>query len=96
MSWETGTYAHPQGARLTYVTLTVLEPVETDHMAVVYWREHELDPETAVGEVTIYAGHRLGMTPLEGQVMRPFDSLVRVASDEDAPSGLTVRVGFNR
>lgn len=96
MAWEAGPYTHPQGARLTRVVLACKTPVSGDHVATVYWREHEMDSETSIATVTIPDGHRIGMKPLGGQVMRPMDSLVRVESEDDEPEGLTVTIGFGR
>lgn len=96
MTWEAGPYTHPQGARLARVVLTAKAPVSGDHVATVYWREHELGDETSIATVTIKSGQRIGMKPLGGQVMHPMDSLVRVASEATAPDGLVVTVGFNR
>ena len=96
MAWETVLYAHPQGARLTRVMLTRKEPGGTDLEADVYWREHEEDTETNIATVTIVAGHRIGVCPLEGQVMRPMDSLVQVRCADERPIGLACVIGFGR
>lgn len=96
MAWETGLYAHPQGARLVRVMLTCKAPVLADHVASVFWCEHADGGEEEIAVVTIEAGKRLGFKALGGQVMRPMDSLVRVASEANAPDGLMVTVGFNR
>lgn len=96
MAWETGLYAHPQGARLVRVMLTCKDVAVADIEAEVFWREHEEDTEASIATVTIKTGKRIGFVPLEGQVMRPMDSLIQVRSDGDAPDGLMVTVGFNR
>lgn len=97
MAWQTGLYAHPQGARLVRVMLTAKEPVGADVVATVHYREHEDDmSDSNIATVTIPAGKRIGFTALGGQVMHPMDSLVRVESSGTAPTGLVVTVGFNR
>ena len=95
MAWETVLYAHPQGARLTRVMLTRADP-DAEITADVYWREHEDDTETNIATVTIPTGKRIGVCPLEGQVMRPMDSTVQVKSSGTKPVGLGVVVGFGR
>lgn len=96
MAWETGLYAHPQGARLVRVMITCKDPADADIVAAVFWREHEDEDEASIATVTIKTGKRIGFTSLNGEVMRPMDSLVQVRSEDDAPDGLLVAVGFNR
>jgi len=95
MAWETALYAHPQGARLTRVMLT-RKDAGAEITADVYWREHEDDIETNIATVTIEAGKRIGFSSLQGQVMRPMDSLVQVRSGDPKPVGLGCVIGFGR
>lgn len=95
MSWETVLYAHPQGGRLTLVRLTRADAGDAI-TADVYWREHETDTEELIATVGIEAGHRVGVKPLGGEVMRPMDSLVQVRSSGTKPVGLGCVIGFGR
>ena len=90
------------GAALTALLIRVF-PVHRLQQALsvdlVVW------PETAAevqAIVAIAREHRVPLVPfgagtsLEGQVMRPMDSLVQVRSDDAKPVGLGVVVGFGR
>lgn len=93
--WETGPYAHPQGAVVTSVRITCRIPPVLDHVVAVWWMSDETGSAEQIGTVTLKAGKRIRVKALD-RTMRPMESLVWVQSDQDPPTGVLATFAFNR
>lgn len=94
---------HRQGAQLVDAHATCLEAPSADYDVQIFYSADGkpvggvVDGEL-IGTITIKAGEIYGMVSLDGQVMKPWESLVWPVLDDftTRPKGLGIVVGCDR